>query len=90
MGAGTELALRSGPLRASLVAALNVPFPPDVYKLAIRSKRREIDPFTEGLEEVSVTIRTGIKPASLRAYEAETGSPGLRDPSRAAHAAQFR
>ncbi len=37
----------------------NVPFAPDVYKLAIRAKKRDIDPFTEGQEIVEITMTTG-------------------------------
>ncbi len=37
----------------------NVPFAPDVYKMAIRAKRLNIEPFTPGLEQVRVTLRTG-------------------------------
>ncbi len=37
----------------------NVPFAPDVYKMAVRVKRRDIDPFTEGQEIVEVTMTVG-------------------------------
>ena len=37
----------------------NVPFAPDVYKMAIRAKRLNIESFTPGQEQVRVTIRTG-------------------------------
>ncbi len=37
----------------------NVPFAPDVYKIAIRVKKRDIDPFTEGQEIVEITMTTG-------------------------------
>jgi len=37
----------------------NVPFAPDVYKMAIRSKKNEIESFADGLTEVKVTIRVG-------------------------------
>ncbi len=36
-----------------------MPFAPDVYKLAIRVKMRDIDPFTEGQEIVEITMTTG-------------------------------
>ncbi len=37
----------------------NVPFAPDVYKLAIRAKKRDIDPLPEGQEIVDITMTTG-------------------------------
>lgn len=37
----------------------NVPFAPDVYKLAIRVRKRDIQPFTEGQEIVEITMTTG-------------------------------
>ncbi len=36
-----------------------MPFAPDVYKIAIRVKKRDIDPFTEGQEIVEITMTTG-------------------------------
>ncbi len=37
----------------------NVPFAPDVYKMAVRVKRRDILPFTEGQEVVEMTMTVG-------------------------------